>query len=300
MILSLYKKHKSIRAVSEITGNSRDVVSRELAKHGICDFVKVPQEKQTLILELYNDKLSMKEISKMAGCGLKQVNYIVIANRAQRKRTPKIKKDEKAFEVIDTEEKAYWLGLLYADGCVNLKSTVLELTLKDEEHVNKFKEFMKTDAKVRTKKVTIEGKENTYYKISICSKKIISDLISLGCTERKSLTLTFPTENQIPTSLISHFIRGYFDGDGTVGKYVRSKSRHPIYSFKILGTLEFLTRLSEILDEAIGAEQAKLKRHSGVYEYARGGRLLLLKIRKFLYQDATIYMSRKYDVFNTI
>ena len=53
-------------------------------------------------------------------------------------------------------------------------------------------------------------------RINIVSKQLKKDLIQAGCTCTKSLTLTFPSENIIPKHLQHHFIRGYFDGDGSV------------------------------------------------------------------------------------
>lgn len=59
------------------------------------------------------------------------------------------------------------------------------------------------------------GKE--YSRIQISSKTLTADLLKLGCTPRKSLTLKFPNDGIFKSNdLIRHFIRGYFDGDGSV------------------------------------------------------------------------------------
>lgn len=54
------------------------------------------------------------------------------------------------------------------------------------------------------------------YRLACYSKKSYTDLINKGCGINKSLILKFPDETQVPQNLISHFIRGYFDGDGCV------------------------------------------------------------------------------------
>lgn len=79
------------------------------------------------------------------------------------------------------------------------------------------------------------SKEHPYTEkvvLSICHKRLHDDLIRLQCTSNKSLTLTFP--KFISSDLISHFIRGYFDGDGTI-----YQDKKGYYRFGIIGTKEF-------------------------------------------------------------
>lgn len=133
------------------------------------------------------------------------------------------------FEKINTSEKAYWLGFLYADGCITrfykgevLKSMSLEITLKDAdcEHLIKFKNALESNIPIQHRIITGKYKAD---RIVVNCTKICNDLIKLGCTPTKSLTLEFPKKDIIPQDFIRDFIRGYFDGDGgvsyTEGKY---------------------------------------------------------------------------------
>ena len=122
------------------------------------------------------------------------------------------------FENIDTPDKAYFLGLIVADGCIMDNSTntnerkVLSLSLtEDDEYIlktfNKYGNF--------NEKILTSHKEDTKPRkmIRISSSKIYDDLYNLKIRPRKS------TENktympEINNELIPHFIRGYFDGDG--------------------------------------------------------------------------------------
>ena len=61
-------------------------------------------------------------------------------------------------------------------------------------------------------------------------------LISLGCTPRKSLTITFPSERQVPQHLQKDFVRGYIDGDGSI----MINTRHNAGRINILGTADML------------------------------------------------------------
>ena len=95
------------------------------------------------------------------------------------------------FHIIDTEEKAYWLGFLYADGYVSKYNQVeVSLTLEDEEHLKKLKKFVNTNTNIIT--------DDHRCRLLFCSKELANDLASLGCINNKSLILTFPSEEQVP------------------------------------------------------------------------------------------------------
>lgn len=98
------------------------------------------------------------------------------------------------FEKIDTEEKAYWLGFLYADGAIGSKEDKIELGLaeKDLSQIEKFRSFTMINNKISYRPKTRS------YRYSFRSQKCKDDLINKGCLPKKSLILVFPTENQVP------------------------------------------------------------------------------------------------------
>ena len=111
------------------------------------------------------------------------------------------------FETIDTEEKAYWLGFLYADGYISKYNQIeVSLSPEDKEHLIKLKLFVNTNTNI------IEDEHRC--RLLFCSKEMVADLAKLGCVNNKSLILTFPTEEQVPNTFLRHFLRGYVDGDG--------------------------------------------------------------------------------------
>ncbi len=128
--------------------------------------------------------------------------------------------NEKMFETIDMEWKAYLLGLLYADGSVSRLNITLRLHQKDKHIMEDLTKILSVPlVYTPPKKYYYESYErsmNGQYYFNINSKKVVSDIISLGCTSKKSLTLTFPSYELIPKNLFNHFIRGYFDGDGWI------------------------------------------------------------------------------------
>lgn len=117
--------------------------------------------------------------------------------------------DSDYFETINTKEKAYWLGFFSADGYVNQSTRSIEFCLKDEEVVTLFKKALKSKHKISCK----NGK---YYKLSIKDKKMSQDLLSLNLDNNKTYNYSIPID-KIPEKLMSHFLRGYFDGDAYIG-----------------------------------------------------------------------------------
>lgn len=180
------------------------------------------------------------------------------------------------FETIDTEEKAYWLGFLYADGYVSHTGYIrIALQEQDLEHIKKFR------TAIEANEVTIKHNQKTKsYSIDCCSIKMARDLAKKGCFQNKSLTLTFPIEDIVPNHLIHHFMRGYFDGDGCI-----SGTKTP--SFSVLGTKDFLDKYEDILINNIKCKKNKRihKKHG-------------IKTRKKLHILAK--KQNKYLIFYTI
>ena len=196
--------------------------------------------------------------------------------------------NENIFKIIDTEEKAYWLGFLYADGYVGLTDNRVELALQlsDTNHIEKFKTFLNSDCKIST---------NTYRSRLLIKNKVIkSSLINLGCTPQKSLTLKFPTYEKVPKELIRHFIRGYFDGDGSL--CVTEKTR----SIDVLGTYDFLYQLC--LESGIDTSKIYVSKSKSnkVFRIVLGSRIDLYNFSKYIYDDCNIYLDRKYEKFKKL
>lgn len=198
--------------------------------------------------------------------------------------------DDTVFEKVDNEEKAYWLGFLYADGYVNQDNTSLELTLskKDTEHLSKFKAFMKTESPIKEKKVFLKNKIHYASRLFICNKKICDDLKTLGCINNKGNKLVFPNNQILPKELKHHFMRGYFDGDGS--SRLRKDGQRCI---EIIGNYDFIVSFRNILHNKLGLNKNKLVRHGKAFGVRYGGNNIYAKFKDYIYKDATVYLERK-------
>lgn len=192
------------------------------------------------------------------------------------------------FETIDTEEKAYWLGFLYADGCVGNKEAKIELGLaeKDLKHIEKFRDFIGINNKICYRETSKS------YRYSFRSQSCKEDLIKQGCVPKKSLILTFPTPEQVPEHLIRHFLRGYFDGDG------HFTNTEKCFEAGYIGTYDFITESLKHLPDSIVRKDLTIKnvhREDGAKSYAFYSYSDVKNFLDFLYKDSTVYLDRKYE-----
>ena len=157
--------------------------------------------------------------------------------------------NENYFNDIDSYEKAYWLGFLYADGCVRneYRKRTLDLCLKSEDsyHINNLSRALGSNATARKRVAKIKDKEYSAHRCCWNSKKLVDALEKHGCVQNKSLILEFPKE--LKKELISDFIRGYFDGDGCV--YCYNYEAGTTKGVQIIGTDKFCKELSTILSD---------------------------------------------------
>ena len=193
------------------------------------------------------------------------------------------------FDNFSTPNQAYILGLLYADGNNSLKYNRIKLSLieKDKDVLEKISKELKNE-----KPLLIEYREkyDPMYTLVLYNHYLCVRLNNLGMVPCKSLTLQFP--EWMDESLYSHFIRGYFDGDGCISKTGRGAKCNIVSSY------DFCIYLSKFLEE-------KLDIYSVVYhaENPQTGRLFInrkddtKKFVDYMYKNADLYMNRKHDIY---
>lgn len=201
--------------------------------------------------------------------------------------------NDQFFKVIDVEEKAYWLGFLAADGGISSKRPRLSLSQshKDKSQLEKFKEALDSSYPIYNHKIKKRGYLG--YRLRITSKELVDDLADKGVIPKKSLILK-PPQN-VPSYLIRHWIRGYFDGDGSVGIYIdKRKGRNGLFlRTNIIGTKEVL---KFILDQ-VGLDQPiKQGSNSKAFVFRISG-VKGLQLYYYMYNTAIIYLERKRKKF---
>lgn len=201
------------------------------------------------------------------------------------------------FKSIDSMDKAYFLGLLYADGCNT--GTRIEISLAEEDGyiLEKFKNIINHSYEILFR----NGVRKEYKNVSTfaaSSTIICNDLFVLGCFPRKSLTLKFPTHRQVPDYLIHHFIRGYFDGDGGIA-ICKNKDRPLEAQIGFTSSRDFCLALQEFLrDKKIINTCLTTKDNTLACSIVGGGSNQIYRLYKFLYEDCEdLFLTRKKEKF---
>lgn len=202
------------------------------------------------------------------------------------------------FKCVDSEQQAYWLGFLYADGYVQKRKRIeLSLAIKDVKHLKKYRDFVCPELPIETRKMTARGRQYLCVRVIVFNKFLHASIVSLGCTNAKSKTLVFPNTSQVPENLLNHFIRGYFDGDGSVNLDVVRNNLH----VSIAGTEKFLEALNIVLFQNIpNYTLTKLYKPANceMHLLQKGGNKQLKGLYDYLYKDATVFLERKKEIFS--
>lgn len=216
-------------------------------------------------------------------------NKITITNKKIRD----YPRDSGYFHIIDSHEKAYWLGMILSDGSITNNNTI-SLGLKDKEHVEK---FQKAIGAVNNKIIEIKddrwSKFCVNYRFTMRDAQMAKDLAQYGCVNNKSYyNFPFPS---LKEEYLFDFIRGYFDGDGSI-YFTNNK-----YVISFVGHKEFLEALKVIL----GKEKLSLCQNSIskiTYDLKICGKKDIQRILTLMYKNSTeeTRLNRKYKIVQEV
>lgn len=250
-------------------------------------------EQVAYIIDKYlNEQYTLKQLGNEFNCSYSTIRNLLnkhsIQSRGNKQGYPR---SEYYFNKIDTAEKAYWLGFLYADGCVHTLNNEISINITDAEHLEKFKQAIGA-INHRITATNDKRFENakTLYQFSIKDKQLHADLIKWGCVPQKSLILEkIPN---IPRDYVSHFIRGYFDGDGSL-HYLKGTNN---YRISFVGTQNFLMDIQKELQTNVSLQYGNTGR---AFTLQIAGRKQVERILNYLYNNSmeSIRLNRKYQTY---
>lgn len=179
---------------------------------------------------------------------------------------------------------------MYADGCNNDKKNSIHIDLQegDKDLLYDIRAAIGINKPLSIHHSLYPNGQDMY-RLEITSKYMCDVLSNIGMTPRKSLTVTFPDINE---DVLPHFIRGYFDGDGYISKPEKRGCQ-----IEIMSTLMFCESLHKILhDIGIDSYIKNTNRPDTITRYlVIGKKNECEKFCNYIYNDATIYMKRKFD-----
>lgn len=290
------------------------IFSDERGGFGYNDVMSITKEIEEKIASRYlNSSLSCNKVAKEFGLNVCHVYKSIkksgnVVRNDRRALALKYTCNENYFEKIDSEAKAYWLGFLYADGCnsEDRGSVKLALAKQDIEIVERFKKDIEFSGpiKIWVHKHEHEKNNQDVAIIAVVNYKMSKDLARIGCFQRKTFALRFPTPDQVPDHLIRHFIRGYFDGDGCFcaqRAYTRARNTYKQFVVSIVSTEDFCIGSQKVFKNKIGIDcrivVCNKKRINNIRRLIIPSTERVFRFLDWIYFDANIYLKRKFDKY---
>ena len=256
--------------------------------------VRWTNEQIKYIIDQYlHANISVRAIAKQFDRSETSIRTVLKHNNVKI-RSGRLGRNSSYFENIDTRDKAYWLGIMYSDGCVYQRpdgSYAVTLEMIDKEHVEKFRDALNAEHKVSTVHHKHFNNAQLSYVLCIYDNKMAADLIALGCVPKKSLNLS--ALPNIPREFMYDFIRGFVDGDGCICYNQSSDS----YVFKLTGASPLF--LKEIM-KMLGMDRLSLNQCTKTsYQVTNGKRDDVYRILTKLYEYSTevTRLDRKYNKY---
>jgi transposase-like protein len=305
IIRSYTSREYSYREIAKNYGVNRDVIREFLRNNNVEAILRKPltEQEKIKVIELYKTgKYNFRSLARQVNKCESTIDKFLKKNgfKAILHGKPRLYPiNEDFFDDINTQEKAYIVGLLYADGC-NSKNYRVSIALqeRDKEILERIRDLISPS---RPLNYCLRGKPiyknaQNVYNFNISNKHISKRLSELGMTQAKTFTITFPY--WINENLIRHFLRGVIDGDG----YISKNLKNPKISF--ISTLSFCISAKEIFSNILSVKSYiythKNCRNTNIRYLEICGRDRVIKFLDWIYQDSTIHLQRKYECYLTL
>ena len=293
-VLRLYDAGRSWKEIIEQARVTSVTVSKILERNGR-EFDRQPEGtegKTEIITALYSAGHSTRDIGAMLGHGKSTVNAAIVRHGGTIRQMPGTERPD-FFDVIDTEEKAYWLGFITADGCIVAtpehpegNHLAVRLAVRDKSHLDKLKAALEASANVTGGIANGFGVPKGYASIAVGSRRLTEALIALGLTPRKSATAE-PWDG--PADLMPHYWRGLFDGDGSLA--IKCPG---LYTAFLCGSEPCVRTFTAWAHEICGTDATPYF-NTGCWYVSIAGRFQVAKLVRAMYEDATVSLDRKQE-----
>lgn len=236
------------------------------------------QQKQQ-ILEVFNNGMECRDIPTYINVSGRAVSRVLSEASTNTKRKNRYTLNESYFDVIDSQKKAYLLGLMAADGCVTSCNYIAFESI-DRELTELLSKEIQYTGKIR---IIQPGHYNPHYRINFSSLRLAGALSKYGVVTGRMFTgiYYFPTQ----TEYLAAYILGYFDGDGCA--YVNKGRSGGLVC--IVGSWEFNYELARILNMG-SVEEHQLKK---VHYWRIYSREHIEAFYKFVYKNSNLGLQRK-------
>jgi DNA-binding CsgD family transcriptional regulator len=299
-VMEWVKEGKSAYWISKQLGCGKSSVLNYLKARGVStkhkctvDYSNLLKDREEEVVQLYNSGKTCEEIGDITGHSGAQIS-ILLKNSDLKIRDWKYSVNEHFFDSVDSEEVAYVLGWFYSDGCVNNKGKMrIQIQTDDIDILHTIARLMDYDGPLYDVPPPKKFPHRKHQTCLCINRKTLADqLIALGCIPNKSLTLTFPHSSIIPEAQLPHFIRGVFDGDGSI-----SIKKNKYLNISITSSEDFIQPLRKYLLNHLNIDTKHYFRysHTNTVQMMITATPCAKKFLNWLYQDANYYLTRKFE-----
>lgn len=260
------------------------------------------------ICQMYHDGSSASSIAKKLGTHTSTICSILkrrgIEIRPTKNYIRKYSVNENYFDTIDSEDKAYFLGLLFADGYNSENRGYIRICLQEEDkHIlDSFNKYLKNETPL-TKRDLSKKHENwkDQWELIIRSKHMSEILANkYGCKQNKSKTLEFPVKI-MEKELYRHFIRGYFDGDGSIRWRKPRKNWSPNAVVSIVGSEQFCIKAQAFIESNCELSmQLYHNKKTTMVDLQVCGNNKVKQFMNWIYHNSSLCIKRKKDKFEQL
>lgn len=293
-IIDMFNKGYSAYKIGKSLDISRCTILRLLQKYD-CNtsrYYTIDKTKPLLkdvseeVINLYKGGMSQQKISKKLKYSNGGISRLLSKHDVEIRPTNTYTVKDDYFDNIDTENKAYILGWWFADGNVMKAGKVrIAIQMNDRAIIDWMKDELQYTGPLYNR-LEREGNRQDMIELCINRQKLASGIRKFGCVENKSLILQFPFN--IPEHLYPHFIRGHFDGDGSI-----------TYSgITITSSYKFVHQLKSILPCDITNIYQRYKqkpKEKSAHQLFIGRNVEKQKFLSYIYTPSCVCLARKYD-----
>ena len=267
---------------------------RGITPRTLSEASRMPYEHEDTIIELYLAGATLEEAAAQFGYTPRTVINVLkrrgITRRSRSEAQRRYAVDESFFDNIDTEDKAYWLGFLTADGLITDHVVRINLQLRDIDHLYKFTASLRSEQTVTFRDtIASNGIVTKQAVIIISSRRLVRALNRLGLTSNKTFTVR-PCE-AVPEELLADYWRGVFDGDGSISS---SGLLGITWKMSLVGNKFMVEGFHDFIASFVNTK-ANVRPFKNVFTISYSGRMVTRAVAQVLYENATIYLDRKYD-----
>lgn len=266
------------------------------------DALKISGEINNVIAD-YLDNVSTEELGRRYNASDRTVvSWLLKEGVEIRDRGKILKVEQTIFDNIDSEIKAYTIGLITADGSISKKGNNITICLTEQDKY--LLELININLLDSLGTIVVSHKEDTKprYVLSFNGKHIKKRLSDFGIVPNKTYSLKSLTD-LIPDEYYHHYIRGLFDGDGVCAYYSAKNGERKVRVGFCAYEQEFVEDYRDFLNKTLNFPKNKLFNTGGCWQCSWSAFNDVKKFTDYIYKDATIFLGRKkkklFDYVNT-